>query len=45
MKPTSNQNARVGKVMKPSHFKVFNLQGILNRIDNSNPIVTGVKSK
>ncbi|WP_159021558.1 hypothetical protein [Formosa sp. L2A11] len=45
MKQTSNQNARIGKVMKPSHVKVFNLHGILNRIDNSNTLVTGFKVK
>ncbi|WP_299780330.1 hypothetical protein [uncultured Formosa sp.] len=45
MKPTSNQNARIGKVMKPSHIKTFNFNGLLNRIDNSRTIVTGLKTK
>ncbi|MBP1839437.1 hypothetical protein J2Z57_001174 [Formosa algae] len=46
MKPTSNQNARVGKVMKPSHFKMFNLNSMINRIDHSNhSIISGLKTK
>ncbi|MDW5290419.1 hypothetical protein [Formosa sp. PL04] len=45
MKPTSNQNARVGKIRKPSHFKMFNINGMINRIDDSSRNIVSLKTK
>ncbi|CDF80418.1 hypothetical protein BN863_27060 [Formosa agariphila KMM 3901] len=45
MKPTSNQNARVGKIRKPSHSKFTNIESMLNRIDNSTRIVAAFKTQ
>ncbi|WP_159427070.1 hypothetical protein [Formosa haliotis] len=45
MKPTSNQYARVGQIRKPSYFKAFNLNGMINRIDSSSKIIPELKTK
>ena len=45
MKPTSNQNARVGKTRKPSHSTRINNNGILNKLDSSKQLITDIRIK
>ncbi|WP_435138714.1 hypothetical protein [Formosa sp. A9] len=45
MKPTSDQNARVGQVRKKSFFKSINLNNIISRIDNQPRIVSDLETK
>lgn len=40
MKPTSDQNARVGQVRKKSFFNTLNLDSMISRIDNQDHLVT-----
>ncbi|MFB9054969.1 hypothetical protein ACFFVB_17935 [Formosa undariae] len=42
MKPTSKQNARVGRIRKVSNFKLPNINAMINSLENAS---TGARSK